>query len=478
MSTSQCRIVLNPDIAGVGIRISLYILSLAGPIVAVFASSNDFFKSVERSLGVTGLALLLTTLISTSQGRIDLFHALCVFHLVGLTGFSIRPSLRHGRSNRVSQLATFALFYIGLLGFCTFIIYLFGTTRRFGANPECNPQIVYVIFGFNVPAVNYEFRWLFISCIIFILVGALIGSILGFIVNVQVDEDMESTEVNYLAFLGDLAGRSYIIAMLELIIRRNDVVADQSNWSFGQILAMMMLIGPIIELTSLFTSRNSDAGGQIRLSEPEADEGRQLIFHIVLSILDLGFNAAAGAAAAATGAHVNGNGSTKEIVRLGALAGVIKSGILNYSLLVSSISSSPVSVAVIFATSTFGMAFIVTLAMAEKTIHMTPDSLLIGALAAGAPLTAGGAIASSTATVGGFLPLNAAFDALAGYTFARVAHNHGFDVCRYQAAAAAGAVFGVLLWIFKLPINCFAQSDTRKAEETGRTSNSYSMTVF
>ncbi|KAG8827891.1 hypothetical protein FRC17_007694 [Serendipita sp. 399] len=361
---------------------------------------------------------------------------------------------------------------MGLLGFCIFIIYLFGTTRRFGANPECNPQIIYVIFGFNVPAVNYEFRWLFISCIIFILVGVLIGAIVGFIVAVQVDEDADSTKVNYLAFLGDIAGRSYIIAMLELIIRRNDVVADQSNWSFGQILAMMMLIGPIIELTSLFTSRNSDAGGQIRLSEPEADEGGQLILHIVLSILDLGFNAAAGAAAAATGAHVNGNGSTKEIVRLGALAGFMKSGILNYSLLVSSTSSSTVSFAVMFATSTFGMAFIVTLAMAEKTIHM------IGALAAGAPLTAGGAIASGAAAVGGFLPLNAAFDALAGYTFARVAHNHGFDVCRYQAAAAAGAVFGVLLWIFKLPIHCFVQSYTRQTEEKGRTNNSYSMTVF
>ncbi|KAG8803251.1 hypothetical protein FRC18_007350, partial [Serendipita sp. 400] len=390
MSESECLILLNPDIAG--IRLSLYILSLAGPIVAVFASSNELFRSVEKSLGVTGLALLLTTFISAGQGRIDLFHALCVFHLAGLTGFSMRPSLRKGRSNRVSQLATFALFYLGLLGFCVFIVYLLGTARRFGASPECNPQILYVLFGFNIPAVNYEFRWLFIACIIFVLISVLVGGVIGFVVRAQDDSDDEQEDgVNYMQFMGDLAGRAYIIAMLELIIRRNNVLSDGSVWSFGQILAMMMLIGPIIELTSLFTSTDSDLGGKVHISEPEAGQGLQISIHIVLSILDLGFNAAAGAAAAATGAHVNGNRTTEEIVRLGALAGVMKSGILNYSLLVSSTSSSSASLAMMFATSTFGMAFVVTLAMAEKTIHTIPDPLLIGALAAGAPLTAGGA---------------------------------------------------------------------------------------
>jgi hypothetical protein len=98
-----------------------------------------------------------------------------------------------------------------------------------------------------------------------------------------------------------------------------------------------------------------------------------LTSHIVLlhsgrSILDLAFNAAAGAAAAATGAHVSGGALTGEIVRLGALAGVIGSGILNFCLLVSMTASNRVSVIMMLATSTFGMAFIVILAISQRTI--------------------------------------------------------------------------------------------------------------
>ncbi|KAG8821406.1 hypothetical protein FRC17_009835, partial [Serendipita sp. 399] len=57
------------------------------------------------------------------------------------------------------------------------------------------------------------------------------------------------------------------------------------------------------------------------------------------------------------------------------------------------------------------------------------------------------------------------YDALSGYTFARVAHNHGFDVCSYKAAAAAGAVFGVLIWAFKLPIKWVREAKKEEKRE-------------
>ncbi|KAG8793507.1 hypothetical protein FRC16_010923 [Serendipita sp. 398] len=104
-----------------------------------------------------------------------------------------------------------------------------------------------------------------------------------------------------------------------------------------------------------------------------------------------------------------------------------------------------------FAISTFGMAFVVTFAVTERMLGITPDQLLIGALAAGAPIMVGEAI-THAGVIGNYVPIVVGFDALAGYTFARVAHTHGLDVCSFCVAFAPGASFGVLLSALKAPV--------------------------
>ena len=47
-------------------------------------------------------------------------------------------------------------------------------------------------------------------------------------------------------------------------------------------------------------------------------------------------------------------------------------------------------------------------------------------------------------------------DALGGYVFARMAHNGGYDVCPYNVAAAAGAVYGVITGFFHTVLGCMA----------------------
>lgn len=51
--------------------------------------------------------------------------------------------------------------------------------------------------------------------------------------------------------IGQLGACIYMIVMLELIIQRNRLSVGISEWKFGQILAMMMLLGPAIESVSL-----------------------------------------------------------------------------------------------------------------------------------------------------------------------------------------------------------------------------------
>ncbi|KAL2831524.1 hypothetical protein BDW59DRAFT_157950 [Aspergillus cavernicola] len=99
---------------------------------------------------------------------------------------------------------------------------------------------------------------------------------------------------------------------------------------------------------------------------------------------------AAGSAAAATGAHVNGNATTGQILRLGALGGFVKSGILNSTVLLALTSNNIlVRVLLTFAGSSFGSAVLATSIIAMKSLGDVPDELLIAVAAAGARLTAG-----------------------------------------------------------------------------------------
>lgn len=85
--------------------------------------------------------------------------------------------------------------------------------------------------------------------------------------------------------------------------------------------------------------------------------------------MDLAWNALAGLLAARTGAHVNGSVSTNEILRLRALAVVMKSGILKNSLLLPRATSDIVLSTLIVGLSAFGPACIATVAIAQEVLH-------------------------------------------------------------------------------------------------------------
>jgi len=182
------------------------------------------------------------------------------------------------------------------------------------------------------------------------------------------------------------------------------------------------------------------------------DQGNKFAVHIFLSFIDIAINSAAGAAAAATGAHVNGSSLSKEILQLGALGGAIKSGAINFAILISSTTSIFTQLSIVILTSSFGVALLVTLAITQKLMSQTPMELLVAAAAAAAPLMPGTVLLDATQAVVSLQCIG--WDALAGYTFARVAHNHGYIVCSLKAATAAGGIYGSIVYVAKLPWKC------------------------
>ncbi|KAJ5494307.1 hypothetical protein N7463_010394 [Penicillium fimorum] len=181
-----------------------------------------------------------------------------------------------------------------------------------------------------------------------------------------------------------------------------------------------------------------------------------------LAALDIAANAAAGPAAVATAAHVNGTPLTARAMQVGALAGVTKSGILAFVEFASYAGlPTPAWILLALVASGFGICVLVTAEVSNLVLGETPSALLIAAVVAAIPLagecigiyqSAGGLYGSKPQTQLCVMGL----DALGGYVFARMAHNGGYDICPYNVAAAAGAVYGVITGFFHTVLGCMA----------------------
>jgi hypothetical protein len=246
------------------------VLSLAGPLISNILGTAELAKSIDSSLGVSGLALFLTTVISTAGNHIALFHAICIFHLLALAGLSVKPKGRYPMG-RIRFWAFNTFYVVAVTGSLSYFIYVFTTAPTFGNQPQCNDQTLYVIFGFNITATNNVIRWIFVASFAVLLLGfgmyllLMMGAVCSLALGctsccgiTQQDSELPSDEaadgpkrrIPY-HLIGHVVACAYIIAMLELIIARNNLGPGARLWTFGQVLAMMMLIGPIIELLSL-----------------------------------------------------------------------------------------------------------------------------------------------------------------------------------------------------------------------------------
>ncbi|OQE32839.1 hypothetical protein PENFLA_c001G05571 [Penicillium flavigenum] len=296
MDVDGCLIDPNPDIIGIGIRISIYVLSLASPLISFFLHSTELSGSIESSLGATGLALLLTTVIQTALGGIALFHALCVLHLLGLVGISIRPKGQYP-ATVVRTTTLLVLYVVAVSGSLIYFIYVFANAPHFGNQPECNYETKYVLFGVDIQATNAVIRWIFVAIFAMLALGLVMWLVCmsGAACCLALDcgcgrssssDDRESelgaddglydgyagsAHANawsqFIRMLGQLGASIYMMVMLELIIQRNELLPNIADWTFGQVLAMMMLIGPLIESVSLLL-------GKVKMKPSDNSHGR------------------------------------------------------------------------------------------------------------------------------------------------------------------------------------------------------------
>ncbi|QQK46790.1 hypothetical protein Pdw03_1688 [Penicillium digitatum] len=294
MNSTACVIEANPDVSGVGIRISIYALCLGGSIVTyllrVFAPGEDqeeFSRGVSSALGLQGLALLCTAIYQTIQGDLTLFHAICVVHLLAILGMNMVSKGQYAGLGPWRLYFFSAIQILALAAFLAFNVYVWVTAPRFGSQPQCNKNTVYVLFGVSIKATSPIFRYVVLGTLGAVVAGyaltftCMLPCLCGFVLYQKRHPDagdrFESQKRGWLNWFVEFQHRPetperlhgqallnftlnkvaycsfciYLIVSLEQTIHRNDLNPEEKGWTFGQVIAIFLLLGVANELLNV-----------------------------------------------------------------------------------------------------------------------------------------------------------------------------------------------------------------------------------
>ncbi|KAJ5985331.1 hypothetical protein N7499_008390 [Penicillium canescens] len=300
MNSTDCVIKANPDVSGAGIRISIYTLCLGGSIVSyllrVFTPGKDqeeFSRGVSSALGMQGLAILCTAIYQTVRGDLSLFHAICVIHLLAVLGMDLISKGRYAGLGPWRLYFFAAMQVLALAAFLAFNVYVWITAPHFGNQPECNVNTVYVVFGISIKATSPVFRYIILGTL-----GAIVASyviaftcmlpcLCGLIAHRRrnpgsgnrieghkrgwnwflkvnrpdyrvTDEDETPQRLHGQTLLRFTLNKAaycgfciYLIVSLEQTIQRNDLDPEEKGWTFGQVIAIFLLLGVANELLNV-----------------------------------------------------------------------------------------------------------------------------------------------------------------------------------------------------------------------------------
>jgi hypothetical protein len=158
----------DPDIAGIGIRISIYIniilLAIAsGSLHLITGQARasgpltmpDGAGMIVTSAGLQGLVLLITAIIQTASHQLSLYHAFIIFHLLTFLGIHLAPPLfvrscaQYNKNSHLARLVVSGIFSVAsYLAYTGWMIYMLARAPEFGPQElrQCNNRVLYPFF--------------------------------------------------------------------------------------------------------------------------------------------------------------------------------------------------------------------------------------------------------------------------------------------------------------------------------------------
>ncbi|OBT80380.1 hypothetical protein VF21_00916 [Pseudogymnoascus sp. 05NY08] len=272
MSSAACTIEPNPDVTGTGIRISIYALALGGRVISFIASqigneedTKELREAIDVTLSVQGLALLFTAVTQAFLNKFTLFHAICVIHLLALLGINLPRQAKYRNVGVLRMYVWLGIKFCASGIFIAFSTYIWYTARTFGVQPECNVDIIYVVFGISIPATFAALRWIMIGTLLLTAFWSLVGAVLmvcfyaffswqarrhpngwetfRYSEQKPPTSDRESKVEQWMGMIIAVGFNIYAMVSLEQTISRNTIGLGEREWTFGQILSIFMLVG-------------------------------------------------------------------------------------------------------------------------------------------------------------------------------------------------------------------------------------------
>ncbi|KAI0058895.1 hypothetical protein BV25DRAFT_1187017 [Artomyces pyxidatus] len=265
----QGMIEANPDVSGIGIRVNFYVTILLIAAIPQTPHTHSLLGALYTNAGLAGLGLLITAIIQTAQGQLSLYHAIVVQHILFFLGIGVSASGKYKWSTARIAL-TYAVTFATSVAYLAWALYMWVNVERFGPQAACNGNIKYVFFFVSVRATVPWLHKLWMASLIIGAFALLVSTLVGLGVHMCLARARDEEALDRIAEAQEEHGErhwtSYIVSfpllsaiyatvVLELIVHRNRHVVDESQeeqWTFGQVLALVMIITSLNEVVHFF----------------------------------------------------------------------------------------------------------------------------------------------------------------------------------------------------------------------------------
>jgi hypothetical protein len=185
--------------------------------------------------------------------------------LLALLGINVVPKARYACRATLQMVFTSCAMFCAILVFVIWTLYVWITAPKFGSQPECNSSTIYVIFGVSIHVIEPVLRWVIValtaSMALVLFVATLMTIPLRFCTQEQRSHQDGMYEGNEqrptararagIQALITLCANIYFIVSLEQTISRNTIDVAEREWTFGQVIALFLLIGVAFDLLNL-----------------------------------------------------------------------------------------------------------------------------------------------------------------------------------------------------------------------------------
>ncbi|KAJ7856255.1 hypothetical protein B0H14DRAFT_2753302 [Mycena olivaceomarginata] len=262
-SNSSC-LEANPDISGLGVRLSFYIQTMA----LVLLAGRVLDKALESiwSLLGTSVGLTVSAIITAGKKELPLYQAIIVTNLMWLVNLAVFFALgAYGRHPRSLQHASVQ--YVAILQTYTsmgFILYLWAKAASFEPTSHAG-RTIFIVLGIPTSATGDGRK------IALVVVGTLLAGYVVVTLNflryhlrflkttltsafLRLFFTYDSEEDHMPPHHSDskTAGHQHHLPQLSIDLHLNRLCSENSSWGFGQILALTVTVVPVFTTFSAF----------------------------------------------------------------------------------------------------------------------------------------------------------------------------------------------------------------------------------